>query len=208
MTRDAVARTLAAIVVGAAAVSYVGAQYVRDLTLHHVGTALGIVLLLWAGRRAAISNGGAICLTTFLLLHVFGARWLYSFVPYDTWTRDLFGTSISDAFGFTRNHYDRLVHFAFGTLLVVPVRDLLASRGMRPRWAALLAIDLVLSTSALYEVIEWGIAVVADPVHAERYNGQQGDFFDAQKDIALAGLGALVSSAVWAVLRRRSPASS
>jgi putative membrane protein len=64
--------------------------------------------------------------------------------------------------------------------------------GMR----ALVVAFLVLSFGSLaYEVIEWGIAVTMSPETAENYNGQQGDVWDAQKDMALAFVGSLLGGA-------------
>lgn len=62
---------------------------------------------------------------------------------------------------------------------------------------------MILSTSALYELFEWGIAIGLAPGAAEAYNGQQGDQWDAQKDMALATLGGMVSASLWAGLRPR-----
>jgi len=56
----------------------------------------------------------------------------------------------------------------------------------------LAVVGWVLSVSCLYEIFEWLLAIVAGGETAERYNGQQGDPWDAQKDMALAALGALV----------------
>jgi putative membrane protein len=190
--------------VAATAVSYVDAPYPADLTLHHVGTAAGIALLVWTMRRAPLSDASFAAVAAFLFLHVVAAHWLYSFVPYDEWTRRLFGFSVTETFGFRRNHFDRLVHFSFGALAVIPVREVLRTRArLRPWWARALSVDLVVSSSAVYELFEWGVAVVADPAHAERYNGQQGDPFDSQKDMAFAALGALVSTAAEIVVARR-----
>ncbi|HZG32623.1 MAG TPA: DUF2238 domain-containing protein, partial [Sphingopyxis sp.] len=109
--------------------------------------------------------------------------------------------TLSDAFGWGRNHYDRLVHFAFGALSVVPVAEI-ARRwgGLTARGAALAVLAWVLALSCLYEIFEWLLTIVAAGATADRYNGQQGDIWDAQKDMALAALGAIV---VLAVRRRR-----
>lgn len=198
------------VVAVAAGLSYVGAEHLTDLTLHHVGTSAALAGLWWTTRRAPLSDASFAGLIAFLLLHVVAAHWLYSFVPYDQWTEALFGLNLTETFGWRRNHFDRLVHFACGALVVGAVREFLRSRaGLRPLWARLLAIDLVVSTSAVYELIEWDIAAVADPAHAERYNGQQGDPFDAQKDMALAALGAVLATVMaTAVAATSGPAAA
>lgn len=77
--------------------------------------------------------------------------------------------------------------------------------GGRARWCALAAVEIVLPTSALYELFEWGIALTLAPGAAEAYNGQQGDAWDGQKDMALALAGAIVGATLAAL--RRHPAT-
>lgn len=100
---------------------------------------------------------------------------------------------LSEHFGWTRNQYDRLVHFAFGALSVVPVAEV-ARRwgGLSARGAAVAVLGWVLAISCLYEIFEWLLTIVAAGETADRYNGQQGDIWDAQKDMALAALGAIL----------------
>src|SRR3546814_5630047 len=88
-----------------------------------------------------------------MALHTLGGRYAYSNVPYDDWARALAGTSLSDAFGWTRNHYDRLVHFAFGALSVIPVAEI-ARRwsGLGRGGAGVVVLGWVLAISCLYEV--------------------------------------------------------
>ncbi len=148
-----------------------------------------------------LSNVSFACLIAFLWLHILGARWIYSFVPYDEWSESLFGNSLSDAFGWRRNHYDRFVHFASGLLVVLPAAEGLQRwGGMRPFAASLMAIATVLAIGAIYEVLEWQIAIVF-PAQAESYNGQQGDIWDPQKDLALAWFGAVIAAGL--VFRHR-----
>jgi len=129
-----------------------------------------------------------------LCRHTLGARYLYSYTPYDSWAETLLGINITDWFGFQRNHYDRIVHFSYGLLLAVPIQEF-ERRYLKLSImvASILAIEFILATSAAYELIEWFIAVVFTPDWAESFLGQQGDIFDAQKDTALATLGAIIS---------------
>jgi putative membrane protein len=194
--------------VAATALSYVDAPYPADLTLHHVGTAAGFAFLVWTTRRARLSDASFAAIAAFLLLHVFAAHWLYSLVPYERWVERTFGIDVVGTFGWRRNHFDRLVHFAFGALVVVPIREVLRVRaGLGPGWARALSVDLIVSSSFAYELFEWGLAVFADPTRAERYNGQQGDAFDAQKDMAFAAAGALLSTAADVMRARRRSAA-
>ncbi len=171
--------------------------YPEIALLQHIPTMLLIVAAPPFLRRWPLSTPALACIIAFFALHTLGGRYAYSNVPYDDWARAVTGTGLSDAFGWTRNHYDRLVHFAFGALSVIPVAEI-ARRwgGLGPRGGALTALAWVLATSCLYEIFEWLLTIVAAGETADRYNGQQGDIWDAQKDMALAALGAILVMAV------------
>ncbi|SEH14078.1 putative membrane protein [Sphingopyxis sp. YR583] len=171
--------------------------YPEIALLQHIPTMLLIVASPALLRRWPLSTASVACIVAFMALHTLGGRYAYSNVPYDEWTRALAGTSLSEAFGWTRNHYDRLVHFAFGALSVIPVTEI-ARRwgGLGARGAALTVLAWVLAISCLYEIFEWLLTIVAAGETADRYNGQQGDIWDAQKDMALATLGAILVLAI------------
>ncbi|HEX6353595.1 DUF2238 domain-containing protein [Actinophytocola sp.] len=163
-----------------------------EQAMHSSLTLVALVTLAWVHRRVGLSLRTWVWALVFLTLHTIAARWLYSYVPYDDWTAALLGFRLSDAFGWQRNHFDRLVHFSYGLCATMMLRT-------KP----LRAMEVVLATSALYELFEWGVAAVLAPDMAEAYNGQQGDIWDPHKDMALAMLGALVAAAVSAVRGRR-----
>jgi putative membrane protein len=120
---------------------------------------------------------------------------LYSFVPYDDWLQSLFGFRLSSRFGFTRNHYDRFVHFAFGLLFVYPLAYFFKLRlRITGWWPIALAVIAIFAAGATYEIAEWLTALLLAPDWAEAYNGQQGDVWDAQRDMALAALGSIFAA--------------
>ena len=177
--------------------SFINAPYPNELLLQHVPTVVGIVMLAVAIGKFCPSRLSFVCCVAFLWLHIIGARWIYSFVPYDEIAVAITGRSLAEAFGWQRNHYDRLVHFASGVLGVPPIAEFLRTRcQVLPVASAVLAIACVLAIGALYEVLEWQIAVTLSPEMAESYNGQQGDVWDPQKDLALAWIGA-TATACW-----------
>jgi putative membrane protein len=182
-------------------VAQIDQPYPEIALLQHLPTMLLLIASPALLRRWPLSTASVACIVAFMALHTLGGRYAYSNVPYDDWARTLTGTSLSDAFGWTRNHYDRLVHFAFGALSVIPVAEI-ARRwgGLGPRGAALTVLGWVLAISCLYEIFEWLLTIVAAGETADRYNGQQGDIWDAQKDMALATLGAIL---VLVTVRRR-----
>ena len=171
--------------------------------MQHVPTVLAALLLAYLANRFVIGRWSFLSIIMFLCLHTLGARYLYSYVPYDVWSQELLGVTVSEVFGFQCNHYDRVVHFSYGLLLAVPVQEferryLRLSKVM----SSLLALEFILATSAGYELLEWLVAVVFTPEWADKFLGQQGDIFDAQKDTALATGGAVVSICVMALTDR------
>jgi len=177
-------------------VAQIEQPYPEVALLQHLPTMLLLIASPALLRRWPLSTPAVACVVAFLALHTLGGRYAYSNVPYDDWARALTGTTLSESLGWTRNHYDRLVHFAFGALSIVPVAEVARRWGRLGRRGALVvAIGCVLALSSLYEIFEWLLTVVAAGETADRYNGQQGDMWDAQKDMALALLGALAVAA-------------
>ena len=178
-------------------IAQIDQPYPEVALLQHLPTMLLIVASPWLLRRWPLSTAAVACIALFLALHTLGGRYAYSNVPYDDWARALTGATLSDTFGWTRNHYDRFVHFAFGALSVVPVAEVARRRsGLGARGAMLAVLGWVLSVAALYEVFEWLLTLFAAGETADRYNGQQGVMWDAQKDMALAALGAVAGLAI------------
>lgn len=170
--------------------------YPHVAPLHHLPTLALIVAAPFLLRKWPLSSGSLACLAAFLALHTIGGRYTYWDVPYDAWSEALFGRSIGEAFGFTRNHYDRFVHFAYGLLLVRPIWEALARHCRIAAQPALwFAVAIITALSGFYEIFEWLLTLtIAGPMAAD-YNGQQGDLWDAQKDMALALLGSLIGAA-------------
>ena len=134
----------------------------------------------------------------FLLLHVYGSQYQYAENPFGQW--------VKEEFDLQRNHYDRLVHFGFGLLLAYPIHELLTcALKVRRVFSYLVPVELILSLSAFYEVVEWFVADVAfhGTEQGMDFLGMQGDIWDAQKDIALAFAGAVVTMGVAYILQRK-----
>jgi putative membrane protein len=165
---------------------------------------LMLVAALWLMRRQfRFSNASLLLIILFLMLHMVGSHYTYSEVPYDRWWQSLTGHTFNSIFGWQRNHYDRLVHFSYGLLLAYPIREFfLRIVEVRGFWAYFLPLDVTLSTSALYELIEWGAAMTFGSDVGMHYLGSQGDIWDAQKDMAMAALGALICMLITALLNR------
>lgn len=183
-------------------------KYRDDWALENVLVAAFVPLLVWGYRRVRFSNLAYTGVFLFLVLHVLGSHYTYAEVPYDQWSREWLGFSIDAALGFERNHYDRLVHLLFGVLLAPLTLELMNLEiNASARWRRAIAVSLLLSCSAIYELIEWAAALVFGGELGMAYLGTQGDEWDSHKDTALALLGALGSTALIAWFRPRVAAS-
>jgi putative membrane protein len=164
-------------------------------------TVVFVAALVLTRKRLPLSSVSYTLIFLYLCLHTVGAHYTYSEVPYDRWSKALFGTSINEALGWNRNHYDRLVHFCFGLLLAYPIREMfLRVAGVRGFWGYYLPLDVTISFSALYELIEWAASIVFGGDTGQAYLGTQGDVWDAHKDMALATLGAVISMSAVALI--------
>jgi len=155
---------------------------------------LALLVALRFGRaRVHLSGTAWVALCLFLLLHEVGAHYTYSLVPYRKWLQSL-GLPASVV---GRNHYDRVVHFAYGLLVARPVAEVMAARtGLAGRALLATAVAWMALGSMLYELIEWTASMVFGAGLGVAYLGTQGDPWDAQEDMALALSGSLL----WACL--------
>lgn len=145
-------------------------------------------------RHRLFSRLSLVLIFIFWCLHEIGAHYTYSLVPYDNWWHFMTGRTFNSLFGWERNHFDRLVHFSYGLLLAYPIREIfLRVARVRGFWGYFLPLDLTLSSSAFYELLEWFTAEMLGGDLGQAYLGTQGDVWDAQKDMALAACGALIT---------------
>lgn len=115
-----------------------------------------------------------------------GGHYTYAEVPAFNWLRDTFDLS--------RNYYDRVGHFAQGFIPAMIAREILIRHNVvkHGAWLFFIVCCICLSVSAVYEFIEWWVAVVSETA-AEAFLGTQGDVWDTQWDMLIALMGAIVS---------------
>jgi putative membrane protein len=135
----------------------------------------------------------------FLAFHTIGAHYTYAKVPAGFWLQDWLHLK--------RNHYDRVIHFGFGFLLLYPMAELLArSARVKPNWAPWLAAGALCALSSFFEIVEAVVAMIVRPDLGAAYLGTQGDIWDAQKDMACAFIGAVLVAAWLTIARGNRPA--
>lgn len=113
------------------------------------------------------------------------------------------GETIGHWLGTTRNMYDRLTHFAFGFLGYYPIQEFVMSINKKEGlWNYYIPLEIVMASSALYEIFEWLAAVTVNPILAASFYGSQGDIFDTPKDMANAAVGALCALVIIFLYRK------
>ena len=183
-------------------VSCINPIYPREMFMQHSATIVVALFLLYSAIKNTLSNKSFALIVLFMIFHSIGARYIYSYTPYDQWILSITGFSIDTYFGFERNHYDRFIHFLFGFLILIPLQEIFQRNiSINHKTSFLLTLMSILSLSMLYEVFEWLLSVFLSPDAAEAYNGQQGDYWDAQKDMALAFVGSLCRMFIICILR-------
>ena len=151
--------------------------------------------LLYSYKKYQFSDLSYLLFTIYLCLHVYGAMYTYAENPFGYW--------LQDTFELGRNHYDRIVHFSFGFLLAYPMREVFLSWLKFPKWVAwVLPIEITLSVSGLYELVEWAVADIFFTEQGMDYLGTQGDIWDAQKDMFLATLGAILATTIVSSIKK------
>ena len=168
-----------------------------DLALENGLVSLLIPLLILTYRRFTFSDLSYFLIFVFLVFHEYGAHYKYSDVPIGEWLKPLLHTK--------RNHYDRIAHFSFGFLLAYPMREIaMRALGVRGRWLYYLPVECTLALSSIYEMLEALAANILTPERGEEFVGMQGDMWDSQEDMFMAGLGSLVAVLIIsAVVKRR-----
>jgi putative membrane protein len=176
----------------------------KDWLLENVLVVVFVGAMFASHRKVMLSRISYFLIFLFLSLHIIGAHYTYSEVPYDRWFESMTGRTLNSLLGWERNNFDRVVHFCYGFLLAYPVREVF-QRVVRLRgfWGYFFPLDVTMSTSLLYELIEWGAAAVFGGDLGQAYLGTQGDIWDAHKDMALASLGALLAMLITAGINWR-----
>ena len=147
---------------------------------------IGIALLLATHRRFPLTPLLAVLLLIHAVILMVGGHYTYAEVPLGFWMRD--------PFGFARNHYDRIGHFAQGFVPAIVAREILVRlRVVRGRgWLFAIVVCICLAISAAYELLEFAVAILSGS-KGDAFLGTQGDVWDTQKDMALAAVGAIAA---------------
>lgn len=155
-------------------------------TLEVLPALVAVVVLAWLWPGFALSRLASWFVLAHALVLMVGGHYTYAEVPLFNWLRD--------ALGLLRNDYDKVGHFMQGFVPALLAREVLLRRTALVRGALLgvLVISVSLAISALYEILEWQVAIFSG-TGATAFLGTQGDVWDTQSDMAWCGIGAVTS---------------
>lgn len=178
--------------------TFITTSDVSNWIIENILTAGFIGMLVGTYRRFQFSDLSYLMAFVYICLHCHGAHHTYAASPVGAWLQEILHLE--------RNPYDRIVHFSFGFLLAYPMRDYFINRFQWPTWVCwVLPAEITLSFSGMYELIEYGVADLFFPDLGTNYLGTQGDPWDAQKDMALAFMGAILILSSTAVAKQLFP---
>ena len=147
---------------------------------------IGIVILLATRNRFPLTPILYIALAIHAIVLAVGGHYTYAEVPLGFW--------MQEAFGFTRNHYDRIGHFLQGFVPALIAREIFIRQNVvnSRRWLAVIVVAICLAVSSLYELLEFATAVIGG-AKSDAFLGTQGDVWDTQKDMLMALIGAVTA---------------
>jgi len=174
--------------------SFIGTTDIANWRIENTLTAITVLCLIFTFKWYRFSTVSYFLICGFLCLHVYGSKYTYAENPFGYWLQDFLNTS--------RNPYDRLVHMSFGLLLYFPFYEILLNGlKLRKREALIIPVLIVLSASAIYEIIEWLVADIFFVEQGISYLGTQGDVWDSQEDMFVAFIGSLLAAVIFYVYR-------
>ena len=144
-----------------------------------------VLFLVYTFNKRNFSNSSYFLMNFWIILHTIGGHYTFELVPFD---------SINQLFGWERNMYDRIAHFMIGVYAFPIMEYLWRSKAIQQKWLLYtFGICSILTIAAAYEIFEWRFAIIADPKAGLAVLGSQGDIRDAQKDMLMDTLGALLA---------------
>jgi putative membrane protein len=169
----------------------------EDWALENVLVFVSAIIMIISYNKFPLSKVSYTLIFIFMSLHEIGAHYTYAKVPYDIFLLSNFDFSINEYMGWERNNFDRLGHFFYGLLLVYPIKELYCRvANTSGFWAYFLPLELIMASSMMFELFEWGAAEIFGGELGIAYLGTQGDVWDAHKDMFLATLGVLLAMAI------------
>ena len=147
---------------------------------------IGIIILAFTYNRFRLTALAYALILIHAIILMVGGHYTYAEVPFFDWIKDIFELE--------RNNYDKLGHLAQGFIPAIIAREILVRKSVvyKKRWLNFIVVCICLAISAIYELVEWWVAVMSGE-SADAFLGTQGYVWDTQSDMALALFGAILA---------------
>ncbi len=157
---------------------------------------IALPILYMTRERFPLTTLAYVLILVHAVILMIGGHYTYAEVPLGDWVRE--------AFDGTRNNYDKLGHLAQGFIPAIVAREVVIRLGVfsSRAWMSFFVVALCLAISALYELIEWWVALLSEEA-ADSFLGTQGYVWDTQSDMLLALVGAILALALLGRLHDR-----
>ncbi len=158
---------------------------------------IGLVILGATYKKFRFTDMAYWLMLIHAIILMIGGHYTYAKVPLFDW--------LKDAYDLSRNHYDKIGHFAQGFIPAIIAREILIRKSPlnRGKWLFFMVVSICLAMSAFYEFIEWWVAV-ATGTATEAFLGTQGYVWDTQSDMFLAFLGAIIALVLFGKIHDKS----
>lgn len=145
-----------------------------------------VALLAFTYKKFQFSNLAYFLIFIWCLMQILGACYTFEKVPFDY---------VNNFFGFKRNNYDRFAHFTIGVSSFLIAEFVWRKKIVKSlKWAAFFGLIFIMALANLWELIEWAYAEIDGGSAGLAFLGSQGDIWDAQKDMLMDTLGAILGS--------------
>jgi putative membrane protein len=148
---------------------------------------IGLFILLLTYKKFPLTSLLYLLILIHMIILMVGGHYTYAEVPLFDWIKETFDQN--------RNNYDKVGHFAQGVIPAILAREILIRKNIVQGgkiWMNTIILSLVLAFSALYELIEWWVALIVGE-NAEAFLGTQGYMWDTQSDMGYALFGAVAA---------------
>ena len=164
--------------------------------LEVIPALVALIVLFLTRQRFPLTALAYWLILVHAIILMIGGHYTYAEVPLGDWLRDWTGGE--------RNNYDKLGHLAQGFIPAIVIREVLLRNGVVAvrGWLSFIVVSICLAISALYELIEWWVALLSAEA-ADSFLGTQGYVWDTQSDMFLAFLGAVLALLLFSTLHDR-----
>ena len=152
--------------------------------LEVIPAIIGLMVLAFTYKRFKLTTVLYVLILIHSIILMIGGHYTYAQVPFFDYIKEFFELE--------RNNYDKVGHFAQGFIPSIIAREIIIRKNIIQinSWRNFFIICFTLALSAIYELIEWWVALATNEASND-FLGTQGYIWDTQSDMAWALFGAI-----------------